>query len=104
MLVGDAAGTPDPITAGGLALALSATRVAADAVVSGDLASYERRRLEMGRRATRLAQLMLRLSTSERRAAFVLRRFSSMVPKLVEAAVRSKTTVRGPLRPATRRL
>ncbi len=102
MLVGDAAGTPDPITAGGLALALSATRVAADAVVSGDLASYERRRLAMGRRATRLAQLMLRLSKSERRAAFVLRRFSSMVPKLVEAAVRSKPTVRGPLHPATR--
>ena len=77
MLVGDAAGTPDPISAGGLALALSATRSAADAVVSGDLASYQRRRLGMGRRAARLGQLMLRLSQSERRATFVLRRFSS---------------------------
>ena len=104
MLVGDAAGTPDPISAGGLALALSATRSAADAVVSGDLASYQRRRLEMGRRAARLGQLMLRLSQSERRATFVLRRFSSMVPKLVEAAVRSKTTVPGRLWPATRQL
>lgn len=102
MLVGDAAGTPDPISAGGLALALSATRSAADAVVSGDLASYQRRRLGMGRRAARLGQLMLRLSQSERRATFVLRRFSSMVPKLVEAAVRSKTTVPGRLWPATR--
>jgi flavin-dependent dehydrogenase len=101
MLVGDAAGTPDPITAGGLALALSATRAAADAVVSGDLCSYQQRRLEMGKRADRLAHLLLRLSRNERRAAFVLRRFSSMVPKLVEQAVRSKATVGGPLRTVT---
>ena len=96
MLVGDAAGTPDPITAGGLALALSATRAVADAVVSGDLWSYERRRLEMEKRADRLGHLLLRLSRNERRAAFVLRRFSSMVPRIVERAVRSKATVGGP--------
>ena len=102
MLVGDAAGTPDPISAGGLALALGATRAAADAVVSGDLESYQRRRLGMGRRADRVARLMLRLSRSERRTAFVLRRFSKIVPALVETAVRSGGGVRGPWQTATR--
>ena len=56
ILVGDAAGTPDPITGDGMALALASTRAAAEAIVSGDLRAYARRRLAMGRRATGLGR------------------------------------------------
>lgn len=87
LLVGDAAGTPDPISAGGLALALSSTAAAADAVVTGDLEAYQRERLRLGWRAHRLARLMLGLSRNQRRAARVLRHGSFLIPRLVDAAV-----------------
>ena len=87
LLVGDAAGTPDPITAGGLALALTATNLAADAIVSGALDHYERRRLAMGRRVFRLGWLMQHLGRSERRAAWVLRHLSPAIQPLVDSAV-----------------
>ena len=87
ILVGGAAGTPDPITGDGMALALASTRSAADAIVSGDLRAYARRRLAMGRTANRLGRLMLRLSRTERRAAWVLRDLSALVPPLMAVAV-----------------
>ena len=92
MLVGDAAGTPDPITGDGLALALSTTALAADAVVSGDLGVYQRHRLAHGRTAQRLGRLMLTLSRTERRAAWALRDLAQVIPPLVGLAV----TRRGP--------
>lgn len=87
VLVGDAAGTPDPITGDGMALALATTRLAAEAIVSGDLRAYERRRLARGRAARRLGRLMLGLSRTERRAAWVLRDLSAAIPPLVRLAV-----------------
>ena len=88
LLVGDAAGTPDPITAGGLSLALAATRAAADAIVGDALDEYQRRRLEMGRAAHRLGRLMLWLGRSERRAEWVLRHMSGVVEPLLALALR----------------
>jgi flavin-dependent dehydrogenase len=96
ILVGDAAGTPDPITGDGMALALAATRSAAEAIVSGDLRGYARRRLAMGRTATRLGRLLLRLSHTERRAAWVLRDLSVLVPPLMDVAV-GRTPFRAPV-------
>ncbi len=50
LLVGDAAGAPDPITGEGMSLALLSARAAAEAVVAGDLSLYARahRRLAAG--------------------------------------------------------
>ena len=90
LLVGDAAGTPDPITAGGLALTLASTRLAADAIVSGDLRAYEGRRLAMGRRAHRLGRWMLWLAQTERRAAWILANLAPVVPMFLDAAVGSR--------------
>ena len=102
LLVGDAAGTPDPITAGGLALALAATRAAADAIISGALDEYEQRRLEMGRAANRLGELMLWLGRTERRAERVLRHAAGSVELLLNLALRrrpERTTQRRPWLP-----
>jgi flavin-dependent dehydrogenase len=90
ILVGDAAGTPDPITAGGLALTLASTRLAADAIVLGDLQAYERPRLAMGRRAHRLGRWLLWLGQTERRAAWVLANLAPVVPMFLDAAVGSR--------------
>jgi flavin-dependent dehydrogenase len=87
LLIGDAAGAPDPITGDGMALALTSASPAADAVVSGDLASYARVREEMGRTADRLAALLLRLSRIEGRAATALLHRPSLVPTLLDVAV-----------------
>jgi len=100
LLVGDAAGTPDPITAGGLSLALSATRAAADAIVSGALEEYQDYRLAMGLAAHRLGRLMLWLGRTERRAEWVLRHMAGAVGPLLTLALghSDRTT---PLRPGT---
>ena len=68
LLIGDAAGAPDPITGDGIAMAMASVKPAADAIVSGDLAAYERVRLAMGRNADRLGRLLLAVSRAEGRA------------------------------------
>ena len=88
LLVGDAAGAPDPVTAGGLALAFRATLPAADAISAGALEVYQRCRLEMGRRADRLGRLMLWLGRTERRAAWVLRHMAWALPSVLDLTVR----------------
>lgn len=87
LLVGDAAGSPDPIVGDGLALALASTQDAASAIVSGNWREYQRRRLARGTKARRLGRLMLRLSQTERRASGVLRHLSAVVPRLLDFAV-----------------
>ena len=87
LLVGDAAGASDPITASGLALALVATREAADAIVSGDLSQYERRRRALERPARELGVLMRWLGRSERRATRVLRYAPAIVEPLLASLV-----------------
>ena len=87
LLIGDAAGAPDPITGDGIAMAMASVTPAADAIVSGDLASYERVRLAMGRNADRLGRLLLAVSRAEGRAAVMLLRKRSLVTTLLDVAL-----------------
>lgn len=87
LLVGDAAGASDPITASGLALALVATRHAAEAIISGDLGEYERRRRAIERPAHNLGVLMRWLGRSERRATRVLRYAPAIIEPLLASLV-----------------
>jgi flavin-dependent dehydrogenase len=87
LLIGDAAGAPDPITGDGIAMAMASVKPAADAIVSGDLASYERTRLAMGRNADRLGRLLLAISRAEGRAARMLLRKRSLVTTLLDVAL-----------------
>jgi len=96
LLVGDAAGAPDAITGDGIAMAIASARPAADAIVSGDLMSYQRIRLEMGRTAHRLGQLLLGIPRSHDRATRALLRHTSLVHTLMDVAL-----ARRPLNAAT---
>ena len=87
LLIGDAAGAPDPITGDGIAMAMASVKPAADAIVSGDLASYEQVRLAMGRNADRLGRLLLAVSRAEGRAAVMLLRKRSLVTTLLDVAL-----------------
>ncbi len=87
LLIGDAAGAPDPITGDGIAMAMASVKPAADAIVSSDLASYERVRLAMGRNADRLGRLLLAVSRAEGRAAVMLLRKRSLVTTLLDVAL-----------------
>ena len=87
LLIGDAAGAPDPITGDGIALALTSVRHAADAIVLGDLDSYQRTRLALGRTADRLARVLLALSRAEGPAARALLRRPSLVPMFMDVAL-----------------
>jgi len=87
LLVVDAAGASDPITASGLALALVATRPAAEAIISGDLRNYERRRRALERPAHQLGVLMRWLGRSERRATRVLKYTPAIIEPLLASLV-----------------
>lgn len=87
LLVGDAAGAPDPITGDGIALAITSAVPAALAIATGDLDAYARVRLAMGRRANQLAALLLGLSRITGPAASALLRRPGLVPTLLEVAV-----------------
>lgn len=87
LLIGDAAGAPDPITGDGIAMALASVSPAADAIESGDLRSYERTRLAMGRTADRLGRALLAVSRAEGRAARTLLSRPSLVPTLLDVAL-----------------
>jgi flavin-dependent dehydrogenase len=87
LLIGDAAGAPDPITGDGIALAMASVKPAADAIVSGDLASYERARLAMGRNADRLGRLLLTVARAEGRVAHALLHKRSLVTTLLDVAL-----------------
>ena len=95
LLIGDAAGAPDPITGDGIAMAMASVQPAADAIVSGDLASYERVRLAMGRNADRLGRLLLAVSRAEGRAAHALLRKQSLVTTLLDVALGRREWMRG---------
>jgi flavin-dependent dehydrogenase len=96
LLIGDAAGAPDPITGDGMALAFASVKPAADAIVSGDLRQYERTRLRMGRSSERLGRLLLRMARVDGRAARTLLGRPSLVPTLLDVAI-----ARRPLNAAT---
>jgi flavin-dependent dehydrogenase len=87
LLIGDAAGAADPITGDGIAMAMASVKPAADAIVSGDLAAYQRVRLAMGRNADRLGRLLLAVSRAEGRTAHALLRKRSLVATLLDVAL-----------------
>ena len=87
LLIGDAAGAPDPITGDGISLALTSAIPAAEAIVSGNLTEYARQRRQQGRTADRLAALLLRISHVEGRAATALLQRPALVPTLLDVAV-----------------
>jgi flavin-dependent dehydrogenase len=87
LLIGDAAGAPDPITGDGIAMAIASVKPAAEAVLSGDFQVYERIRLEMGRNADRLSRLLLKIPRANGRTARLLLRRRALVPTLLDVAV-----------------
>ncbi len=87
LLIGDAAGAPDPITGDGIAMAVASVKPAAEAIVSGDFQTYERIRLEMGRNADRLGRLLLKIPRANGRTARMLLRRRALVPTLLDVAV-----------------
>lgn len=87
LLIGDAAGAPDPITGDGIAMAMASVKPAAEAIVSGDLATYEHARLAMGRNADRLGRLLLTVARAEGRVAHALLRKRSLVDTLLDVAL-----------------
>lgn len=87
LLIGDAAGAPDPITGDGIAMAMASVQPAADAIVSADLGTYERTRLAMGRNADRLGRLLLTVSRAEGRVAHALLRKQSLTTTLLDVAL-----------------
>lgn len=96
LLIGDAAGAPDPITGDGMALAFASVKPAADAIVTGDLDTYQQARIAMGRTSDRLGRLLLRMARVDGRAARVLLGRPSLVPTLLDVAI-----ARRPLSAAT---
>lgn len=96
LLIGDAAGAPDPITGDGMAMAFASVGPAADAIISGNLATYQRARLEMGRTSERLGKLLLRMARVDGRAARTLLGRPALVPTLLDVAI-----ARRPLNAAT---
>lgn len=87
LLIGDAAGAPDPITGDGLALAFASVVPAADAIVAGDLDAYQRARHALGATPARLGRLLLRLSRLRGRPVRALLRRPSLVPTLLDVAM-----------------
>jgi len=87
LLIGDAAGAPDPITGDGIAMAIVSAKPAARAILSGDFRAYERTRLDMGRTADRLGRLLLGMPRADGRTARMLLRRRALVPTLRDVAV-----------------
>jgi flavin-dependent dehydrogenase len=87
LLIGDAAGAPDPITGDGIAMAIVSAQPAAMAILSGDLYAYERTRLGMGRTADRLGKLLLGIPRADGRTARMLLQRRALVPTLLDVAV-----------------
>jgi flavin-dependent dehydrogenase len=90
LLVGDAAGAPDPVTGEGMALAILSARAAADAIAKGRPEEYERERRRLAAGSDWLGRWMLRAT---RYPAIADRVVSSLVEhpdlftKLLEIAV-----------------
>lgn len=60
LLVGDAAGAPDPVTGEGMSLAIRSAEAAAEAIASGDPRSYVRRRAALAQPSDWLGRWILR--------------------------------------------
>jgi flavin-dependent dehydrogenase len=96
ILIGDAAGAPDPITGEGMALALRSALVAADGIARGDLSGYASWRLLEGRSARLLGRRLLQLSRFSGRVVRNLKRQPELGTRMMrvvagEASVASLT-------------
>lgn len=76
-LVGDAAGTVDPITGEGMCLAFEQSLALADALAAGDLTRYETGHTRLARRPIRMARFLLTLDRSTWLRSRVLAAFSA---------------------------
>jgi len=62
LLVGDAAGAPDPVTGEGMSLALLSARAAAEAIAAGRPRDYEKARRRLAQGSDWLGRWILRAS------------------------------------------
>jgi flavin-dependent dehydrogenase len=76
LLVGDAAGAPDPVTGEGMSLALLSARAAAEAIVAGRPEEYERERRRLAAGSEWLGRWMLRAA-----------RYPAVADRVVESLV-----------------
>src|SRR6185295_15553361 len=60
LLVGDAAGAPDPVTGEGMSLAILSARAAAEAIVAGTPGAYEKERRRLAGGSEWLGRWLLR--------------------------------------------
>lgn len=89
LLVGDAAGAPDPVTGEGMSLALLSARAAAEAVVAGDVAAYAREHRRLSAGADWLGRWLLRATRYPAVADRVVRSLAehpALFTKLLEIA------------------
>jgi flavin-dependent dehydrogenase len=90
LLVGDAAGAPDPVTGEGMALAVLSARAAAEAVASGRPEEYERERRRLAAGSIWLGRWILRAarypSVADRVVGSLAER-PELFTKLLEIAV-----------------
>lgn len=99
LLVGDAAGAPDPVTGEGMSLAILSARAAADAILSGRLSEYEQQRRDLASGAEWLGRWLLRAARHPIVAERVVRslaRKPALFTKLLEVAtgLRTETELR----------
>ncbi len=87
LLIGDAAGAPDPITGEGMSLALRSAIVAADAIAGGRLEAYAAWRLEEGDAVRRFGRLLLAMGRRAKTFVPRLRRRPEVLAQLIEVAV-----------------
>ncbi len=87
LLIGDAAGAPDPITGEGMSLALRSALVAADAIVRGRLDEYALWRREEGDAVRRFGRLLLSMGRIADSLVPRLRRRPEVLAQLVEVSV-----------------
>jgi flavin-dependent dehydrogenase len=83
IMIGDAAGAPDPITGEGMSLALRSAIVASEAIVRGDVRPYAKWRAREGANARRLGRMFLMLSRVSDRAIGNLKRRPELLAKLM---------------------
>ena len=70
-----------------MALALASVRPAAEAILTGNLKAYARKRTQMGRTAERLGRLLLKMGRTEARASWVITSGARLIPMLMDVAV-----------------
>jgi flavin-dependent dehydrogenase len=89
LLVGDAAGAPDPVTGEGMSLALLSARAAAEAIVAGRPARYARERRRLAAGSEWLGKWILRAARYPRvadRVVASLAEHPALFTKLLEIA------------------